>query len=499
MAAIITEKFKQHNANQFFESFSESANNTYYLFIGKSTPFTSGTSGGTDAAPPTPSDSPADEYYIWDDMLAAKKIGTTDITYAVPRRNWVNSTIYDQYEDNISSSNTASSGATNLYSSSFYFMTSDYRVYKVIDNNAGVAYSGIEPTSTSTSSFTLGGYVLKYMYSLTSTEIEKYLTTDFMPISTDSTVSAAATNGSIESLVITAGTGYTDGTFYAAVYGDGTNQGAASGAIVRITIASGAIQGFGVTAGTDTTIHAAGSGYTYGTVNLGSGYTFSDAGLTSASSVGSGSGGVVSVQAGPKGGHGFNAVEELGGHYVMLNTTLTQAEGDDFTVKNDFRRVGLAVDPFNYGTTTIASASTRRQTFALKLTSTSGTFDPDEKISQTSTGAVGKVIEWDATNSILYYQQERFGDYGTVSTTGSYVAFSGANAVTGATSSASGTPDASADAAVTLAGGGTITFTNGYANPELDPDSGNIIYVENRKTISRASDQTEEIKLGVEF
>ena len=101
MAAIITEKFKQHNANQFYESFSESANNTYYLFLGKAVPFTSGTSGGTDAAPPTPSDSPADEYYIWDDMLAAKKIGTTDITYAIPRRNWANSTIYDQYEDNI--------------------------------------------------------------------------------------------------------------------------------------------------------------------------------------------------------------------------------------------------------------------------------------------------------------------------------------------------------------------------------------------------------------
>ena len=155
MAAIITEKFKQHNANQFYESFSESANNTYYLFLGKAVPFTSGTSGGTDAAPPTPSDSPADEYYIWDDMLAAKKIGTTDITYAIPRRNWANSTIYDQYEDNINSSNTASSGATNLFSSSFYFMTSDYRVYKVLDNNAGTAYSGIEPTSTSTSAISL--------------------------------------------------------------------------------------------------------------------------------------------------------------------------------------------------------------------------------------------------------------------------------------------------------------------------------------------------------
>ena len=183
----------------------------------------------------------------------------------------------------------------------------------------------------------------------------------------------------------------------------------------------------------------------------------------------------------------------------MMNTTLTQAEGDDFTVANDFRRVGILVDPYNYGTSTVSTSSTARLTYALKLTSISGTFDADEKISQASTGAIGKVVDWDSSLSILYYQQERYGDYGTSGTTGSYVAFSGANVVTGATSNAYGTPDASADAAVTLAGGATETFTDGYANPELQPDSGNIIYIENRKPISRSSDQTEDIKLIVEF
>ena len=36
-------------------------------------------------------------------------------------------------------------------------------------------------------------------------------------------------------------------------------------------------------------------------------------------------------------------------------------------------------------------------------------------------------------------------------------------------------------------------------NPELQPDSGNIIYLENRKPIQRDSDQTEDIKLIIEF
>jgi len=498
MTAIITEKFRQHNAGQFYESFTEASANTYYLFIGKATSFTTGTTGGSDTSPPTPSDGPGEEFYVWDDMIGGKKITSSFVSYAIPRRNWANGTTYDQYHHNVNSSNAATSGATNIYDSTFYFMTTDFRVYKVLDNNGGTAYSGSAPTSESTAPFELGGYVLQYIYSLTASEIDKYLSTDFIPISTDSTVSAAATDGIISSLKITAGSSYTNGTYYAAVYGDGTSAGTSSGAIMRITVASNSIASFGLTAGTDTTIHAGGAGYTYGTVNLASGYTFSDAALTTASAIG-GSGGSVDVIISPKGGHGSDAVKELGGHYVMMNATLAQAEGDDITTANDFRRVGLVIDPYDYGTTTVATSSTFRQTYALKLTSTSGTFDVDEKISQTSTSAIGKVVEWDSSNNILYYQQERFGDYGTNGTTGAYVAFSGANEVTGATSGAYGTPDASADSAVTLSGGNTITFTDGYANPELAVDSGNIIYIENRKPISRASDQTEDIKLIIEF
>ena len=498
MAAIITEKFRQHNADQFFESFSEASASTYYLFVGKATAFTSGTTGGSDSSPPTPSDGPADtEFYAWDSMIAAKNIPSSDITYAIPRRNWSNGTVYDMYDDNISSSNTTTSGASNIYDSSFYFMTSDYRVYKVLDNNDGAAYSGAEPTSTSTSPFALGGYILKYMYQVTSSEAAKFLTSDFIPVSNDSTVSAAATDGKIESLKVTAGSGYTNGTYYAAVYGDGTSAGTSSGAIVRITVSGGTIQSFGLTAGSDTTIHAGGAGYTFGTVNLGAGFTFSDSGLSSASNMG-GSGGAIEVVISPKNGHGNDAIGELGGHYVMTATTLSQAEGDDITTVNDFRQVGIVVDPTNYGTSTVATASTRRQTFVVKASSSSGTFEVDEKITQATTGAVGKVVEWDSTRSLLYFQQERFGDFGTNNSTGDHSVFEGANVITGATSSATLTPSTDSET-ITLANNNTLSTTTGYANPELQPDSGNIIYLENRKPIQRDSDQTEDIKLIIEF
>ena len=500
MAAIITEKFRLHNAEQFYESFSEASKNVYYLMIGKSTPFSTTTSGGTDAAPPTPADDVSSNFYEWDQSIALKNIASTDITYALPRRNWTNSTTYDMYEANISSDNTTTSGATNLYDSTFFFKTADNRIYKVLDNNGGTAYSGSEPTTESTSPFELGGYVLKYMYTITASNQTKFLSTDFMSVATDSSVSGAATDGKIESLIITAGSGYTAGTYYAAVYGDGSSAGTSSGAVVSIVVGSGGtITSFGLTAGTDTTIYAGGTGYTYGTVNLGSSYTFSDVALSSASSMGSGTGGVVQVVISPKGGHGYNAIEELGGHYVMTRSTLTGAENDDVLTGNDFRNIAIVVDPTTYGTSTAASSSTYRQTYAIKLTSTSGTFTADEKISQATTGAIGKVVEWDSTHSILYYHQEKYGDIGTNSTTGAYVAFSGANVITGATSSATGTPDAAADSAVTLANQNTITFADGYANPELQPDSGNIIYSENRKPISRSTDQTEDIRIIVEF
>ena len=61
------------------------------------------------------------------------------------------------------------------------------------------------------------------MYQVTTSEAAKYLTSDFIPISDDSTVSAAAVDGKIESIKVTSGTGYTNGTYYAAIYGDGTS------------------------------------------------------------------------------------------------------------------------------------------------------------------------------------------------------------------------------------------------------------------------------------
>ena len=67
MSAIITNKFRVHNAEQFYESFSEAAPTTYYLWIGRPQAFSTVTGGGTDSAPPTPTDTVGDEYRYFRD------------------------------------------------------------------------------------------------------------------------------------------------------------------------------------------------------------------------------------------------------------------------------------------------------------------------------------------------------------------------------------------------------------------------------------------------
>ena len=104
MPAIITDRFRIHNSEQFSEAFSESSGNTFYLGIGRPQPFATSTRAdgrtnneGTDAAPITPADNVNAQHFPFDDLLAAKKITSTDVTFAVPRRNWTTGTTYDIY------------------------------------------------------------------------------------------------------------------------------------------------------------------------------------------------------------------------------------------------------------------------------------------------------------------------------------------------------------------------------------------------------------------
>jgi len=66
--------------------------------------------------------------------------------------------------------------------------------------------------------------------------------------------------------------------------------------------------------------------------------------------------------------------------------------------------------------------------------------------------------------------------------------------ITGAASAADGNCDTTYNG--TLEG---VVLTNGLGTPEVANNSGDIIYIENRRLITRAPDQIEDIKLVIEF
>ena len=175
----------------------------------------------------------------------------------------------------------------------------------------------------------------------------------------------------------------------------------------------------------------------------------------------------------------------------MLQAKFEPADADATQV-NDFRRVGIVKNPEVSGGGSAFTASTARNTNAVLLATGSGNYQVDEVITQNGTNASGRVVEWDSANKILYYVQEKYATYG-LDTNSNLTLFSGTGTIQGGTSSVTYTPSSSSSTV------NNVVFSSGYANPEMKRDTGEIIYVENRRPISRASDQTEDIKVVVEF
>ena len=465
----------------------------------------------TENVPPAPIDNQSEKSAVYDDLIAAKRITSTFARLVAPRYNWSLTTNpkFDMYRPSYSVTpggggaigTQTALGNSALSGSKFYVMNSNYEVFKCLYNgqtpaNATGQNAQKEPSTTPqaadgtyangifTEAAGTAGYVWKYMYTLTTGEVISFLSSDFMPISTYA--GTAAVDGAIHTAVsIDGGSNLpTNDELYIPVDGDG------SGGIVKVvTTAGGAIS--------SVSMQAVGSGYTYANVRIVQGNVYNQAALSTTATIPATVTGKIETVISPEGGHGADLAAEFFAKRVMTNVRLTYAEGSgDFPVDNDFRRIGIIQDPFNYGTTTVSTASTLRGTAALKLSGT-GDYTVDEEISQTvvvgsGTGtAKGKVVSWDSTNRILKYFQspDLHTDAGVVR------AFDHAtNNVTGATSSTAAAIDANADTTVA-----DIAFTDGKANPEIAPNSGDIVYIENRRQITRAADQIEDIKLVIEF
>ena len=401
MSAIINNSFRKFNADNFITAIGA---NKVYLMIGKNDPW-NGTSAGeyietspSDVDVPIPLDTHVSQYLHYNDMIAAKLIAQTDVSHVLKRVDWTSGVVYLEYD----------AYADDVIDQNFFVFTTAFRVYKCIGNNQGAA-STIEPTGTSTSIIeTSDNYRWKFMFEVQQADVLKFVTTDWIPVNSpananqpeQAAVESAAVSGSLDHISVSNGGTLYKSTTGTAQAGTGSNitlaataspipdyynnmtvfisSGVGSGQIKTVTdydgttkeaivdsvwttipdntsvyevmpavtltplagdtpIASGAVarvSGVSQPAGIITKVSM---------VSGGNNYRFVTATVTSGDNGGDAA--TLQPRVSPPGGHGKNAVSELGGAYVMLNTRLIGNEGSDFPVEDDFRKVHLLLNP----------------------------------------------------------------------------------------------------------------------------------------------------------
>ena len=516
MAAIITDQIRILNAKNFIAGVSSSAN-SYYSFIGLPNP--TSIQSDWDSNPPAPKDSFDEENNYWDTMIALKKITPSDVRQVVTKRLWTSGTIYDMYRHDYSRSNTAKvSGATNLYSASYYVINSDYRVYICLQNgsdpeNTSGRPSLDEPTFTDLEPRTAGtsgdGYIWKYLYTIKPSDIRKFESSDFIPVPSDwqsSSENAAvrdnAVDGSIKIITVTnrgVGLGTANITYYRVpIKGDG------AGAECTIVVNNDQqVESI--------TVSNQGSEYTYGNVDLVAGGF--PTGITRPA---------FDVIISPKGSHGRDIYRELGAYNVLMYSRIeNDNENPDFITGNQIARIGIVENPQGFNSSQVLTLDKASAAYALRLTGagySSAVFTQDSLITQTiATGVVaaGKVISYDQTTGVLKYWQDRtlagFNTVGTAQTNPVYgfdlTEFTSSPATGGSLVITGGSVTLSISTSFT--GISTVinnrtyylgqNFVNGLSSPEVKKYSGNVIYVDNRPSITRSTNQKEDIKVILQF
>jgi hypothetical protein len=518
MAAIITDQLRILNAKNFLAGIV-STTNSYYTFVGL--PNATDVNSNWNSSPPDPRDNFDQENNYWDTMIALKRVTSSDVRPVIRKITWQSGITYDMYRHDIRAENPSKpSNAFNLYDANYYVMNSEYRVYICLRNGTDPDYPegrpsldeptfiDLEPREAGTSG---DGYLWKYLYTINPSDIIKFETTNFMPVplnwSTNANVSEirenAKTSGQIKVVtVVNRGVGVgTANRTYTRVPIKGDGNGAE--AIVAINndqrIES-------------VTVSKGGSGYTFGTLDLQS------AGIPVINS-----NPIFNVIIPPQGGHGADIYRELGAKNVLIYSRIeNDASNPDFITGNEIARIGIVENPKVLGSSTDnLTLDKASAVYALKLTGTgysSATFGPDSYVTQTigvGSTAVGRVISYDQTTGVLKFWQDRsmsgFNTDGSQNTSPQY-GFS-LNRFTA--SPGSGGSVSIIGAATTLAiqtnftGLSTVInsrtyylgqeFINGISQPEVQKYSGNIIYIDNRPSITRSTNQKEDIKIILQF
>lgn len=429
-----------NTAEQFLEAVSEPTPNTkIYLSFGRVHGW------ANDSAPDSANTSVASEYEIWNNMIGAKRLTGNDMRHVIPKYNWTANTKYiafDHLNPNLHVVNTM-----------FYILTSDNHVYKCLANNYS-ANSTVEPTAISpnTVSETADGYIWKYMYSLSGSDLLKFTTSNYMPVRTLSTddgstqwdVQDGATDGAIYSIILTnSGSGYSNvDNISVSIVGDGSS----ATATANLNLVSNVVSSISLT--------DHGSGYTNALVTI---------------TGGGGSGAVARAIISPSGGHGSDPLYELGGSNILIDARIVNSEAGVLPTTNEFRQIALIKDPYIRGTTNVSSNIAVLQAYSITTTGV-GDYVQDEYVYQGaslgSASFAGRILESDSGNSECI----------VINTVGTPIA----GALIGANSAVN-------------------RFVASVSEGYLEPYSGKVLYIDNIRPIERALDQTENFKILLKF
>ena len=541
MTAIVTTPFRVVNAENFKE---DVAGSSVYVGIGKTDVWSTATSDLTDATTPfTPQDRIDDIHEAYQNMIGMKKIASADVAHIVPRHTWTSGTTYTAWDSDDSA----------IYDKAFYVVTSEYKVYKCISSPG--TQSTVEPTHINTDPTAESDtYKWKYMYTVSVTDAEKFLTISYLPVRTEPTVSTSTGgNGGSESVTVTltaaneyivagmlvTGSGITAGDTVAAIDGVTLTLSTAR------TVANGTTLTFGRLADTDVNyanqtaqINSANTSLTavagierYEVTAGGSGYTSAPDVIvrgdgTSALAVATVSGGAVTAITVSTAGSGTEAnkgdgytvadlligsVTSGGGTSAAGRAIITPSGGHGIDPVKELGAFYVAVNSqlsgSEGGDLTVGndfrqiSLINKPQNFGTDVTASATTLRARKALELANAGsvsgfAVDQVIVGSSSGAKAYLVEidttNKVLYYVQNSKTG-YADFVSGDTITGTLPSGG--------SSVLNTTSGTTWYgqsTNGYG-PEVKMNSGQLLFLENRDAINRSSSQIEDIKLIIEF
>ena len=456
MTATVTDTLKRQMIQEIFNDLVDSDGSKYYIGVGNSQLWSD-----SDVAPnPVNTDKEKRDFRL--SLQSMKRV--SDYSFVAPRYNWTSGTTYSAFSDTVAGHPI----------SPYYVLNDDNGVYICIEqakNAAGTPVSStVKPTGTLTTPFTtVDGYTWKFLFTVGTLSATKFLSANFMPVGlqgvTDSdslaveveqeTIQNAAIAGQITGIdVITSGAGYTSSPTVT-ITGNGT------GARALATVNGGVISKIEMDESD-------------GEPLLGSGYSFASAQLTGG---GASTEATVNIKFGPVGGFGADPRIDLRSTAIMLNIKPEGDEDGAWVVDNAFRQIGLIRNPELPDSAAAFSALSGNALRRLQLQSVSSNFNINSTVSGGTSGAKAYINKIDS-DEIWYHQTEELG----------FIQFQENEAIT----------DADGGAGI-IQSVGTDADDDAYVEPDVDPFSGELLYIENRAKIDRAADQTEDIKVIIEI